>query len=383
MVSIADDQDFQRQKEEADPARLERRGEAGDTRRPVDQARQRSWRDRIANRPLAVAAAAIITVLLVIGGVVWWQHARQFESTDDAFIDARTAAISAQVSGAIVAVPVADNQLVSEGDVLVQIDQRDYQAALAQAKAQVDQATANVANFDAQIDAQAARIEQAKDQVTQAEASLTFARQDSVRAQKLFSIRAASEQNAQQSESNLRQGEATLAAARANATVAEKQIAVLRTQRENAVGQLEQARAGQTQAETNLSRARITAPFAGRVTKLSAAKGAYSAPGQALMMFVPHELWITANYKETQLADMRAGQQVDIRIDAYPGRSFAGQVDSIQAGSGAAFSLLPAENAMGNYVKVVQRVPVKIVFTTNPDVYLGPGMSVVPSVKVR
>lgn len=150
-----------------------------------------------------------------------------------------------------------------------------------------------------------------------------------------------------------------------------------------AVGRLDQARAVKGQAETNLSRTTIRAPVVSRVTKLSAAKGNYVVPGQALMMLVPPEVWVTANFKETQLNLMRPGQPVDLRIDAYPGRTFAGHVDSIQAGSGAAFSLLPPENATGNFVKVVQRVPVKIVFDSTPDVLLGPGMSVVPTVTVR
>jgi membrane fusion protein (multidrug efflux system) len=150
-----------------------------------------------------------------------------------------------------------------------------------------------------------------------------------------------------------------------------------------AQGQLEQAQAAHDLAEANLARTAIKAATAGRITKLTAAKGDYAQIGQGLMMFVPLEVWVTANFKETQLADMRPGQPAEIHIDAYPGRSFRGHVASIQAGSGAAFSLLPPENATGNYVKVVQRVPVKIVFDQVPDVYLGPGMSVVPHVKVR
>lgn len=136
-------------------------------------------------------------------------------------------------------------------------------------------------------------------------------------------------------------------------------------------------------AKANLDRITIVASMAGRVSKLSAAKGANATVGQALMMFVPQNQWITANYKETQLALMRPGQPVTITVDAYPGKEFHGHVDSIQSGSGTAFSLLPAENATGNYVKIVQRVPVKITFDTPPDVLLGPGMSVVPAVKVR
>jgi membrane fusion protein (multidrug efflux system) len=181
----------------------------------------------------------------------------------------------------------------------------------------------------------------------------------------------------------LQQKKAAYQAAEAAVTAAQKQVAVLAAQRQNAAGQLDQARAAQEQAQTNLARTVLAAPIAGRVSKLSAAKGAYAPVGTALMMFVPREVWVTANFKETQLADMRPGQPVDIALDAHPGRTFPGHVDSIQAGSGAAFSLLPAENATGNYVKVVQRVPVKIVFDQPPDVPLGPGMSVAPRVRVR
>jgi membrane fusion protein (multidrug efflux system) len=138
-----------------------------------------------------------------------------------------------------------------------------------------------------------------------------------------------------------------------------------------------------TQARTNLDRTTVRAPEEGRVAKLSAARGAYTQPGQVQMMFVPRRVWVTANFKENQLADMRVAQPVDISVDAYPGKTFHAHVDSIQPGSGTVFSLLPAENATGNYVKVVQRVPVKIVFDEPPDVYLGPGMSVEPSVRVR
>ena len=181
----------------------------------------------------------------------------------------------------------------------------------------------------------------------------------------------------------MRETQAALDSNRANAIGAEKEIAVLKAQEQGARAQLEQAHATRDQAEANLSRTEILAPIAGRVTKLTAAKGAYAQPGQALFMFVPRDVWVTANFKETQLTDMRVGQHVSIEVDAYPDRTFAGHIDSIQAGSGPAFSLLPPENATGNYVKVVQRVPVKIVFDKPPDVYLGPGMSVVPSVRVR
>jgi membrane fusion protein (multidrug efflux system) len=315
--------------------------------------------------------------------VVWWLNARHYESTDDAFIDTRTVQISAQVAAAIVDVPVTDNQLVEAGAVLVRLDDRDYVAQRDQAKAQVDQARASVDNLMAQIATQRAKIDQADKQVAQAEAALTFAKQQADRYQQLATKGSGTVEQAQQYSSNLLQSQATLAATQANATATEKQIPVLEAQRDLANGQLAQARGTLAQAEANLSRTVITAPVAGRVNKLTAAKGGYAAVGQALMMFVPREVWVTANFKETQLDLMRPGQPVEIEIDAYPDRTFKGRVDSIQSGSGTAFSLLPAENATGNYVKIVQRVPVKIVFDNPPDVLLGPGMSVVPTVKVR
>jgi membrane fusion protein, multidrug efflux system len=344
---------------------------------------RRSWRQGFRKR-------RGFALLLVLGGfigaallVAWWLHARNYESTDDAFIDSRTVQISAQVAGAIVNVPVTDNQLVDAGTELVHLDDRDYVAQRDQAQAQVNQAQASIENLNAQIAAQQAKVDQANKQVIQAQAALTFARQQAERYQQLANKGSGTVEQAQQYASSLQQSDAGLAAAQANATATEKQVSVLQAQRDLYFGQLAQAHATLEQAQANLARTIITAPVAGRVTKLTAAKGGYAAVGQTLMMFVPREVWVTANFKETQLSLMRPGQPVAIAIDAYPGRTFAGHVDSVQSGSGTAFSLLPAENATGNYVKIVQRVPVKIVFDKPPDVSLGPGMSVVPTVKVR
>jgi membrane fusion protein (multidrug efflux system) len=344
---------------------------------------KRSWRDTLRERRGLVTVIAAVSIIALAGIVLWWLHARNYESTDDAFIDARTVQISAQVGAAIVDVPVNDNQPVDAGAVLVRLDDRDYRAQTDQAKAQIAQSEANIANSDAQLVAQQARIDQADKQVTQAQAVLTFAQQQANRYETLAKQGSGSVEQSQQYTSNLLQNQASLAAAQANAVAAEKQNAVLVAQKKLAEAQLAQARATSEQAEANLSRTVITAPVAGRVTKLSAAKGNYAAVGQALMMFVPRDVWVTANFKETQLNLMRPGQPVDIEIDAYRDRTFKGHVDSVQSGSGTAFSLLPAENATGNYVKIVQRVPVKIVFDQPPDVQLGPGMSVVPTVKVR
>ena len=338
---------------------------------------------RLRRHPYWTAAGIAALLVLIVAGVAWWLYARQFESTDDAFIDTRVVTISPEVGGTIVDVPVTDNQLVEAGGVLVRIDARDYQVALERATAEVDQAQASIMNLRAQIDAQQARVEEAAREVTEAEAAFEFAEKENTRYQKLLREGAGTAQRAQQAASDDTQKRSALAAAQANAVAAQKQIAVLRTQEQLAEAQLEQAIAGRRQAEINLSRTSLNAPVAGRATKITGAKGAYVQPGQAVMMFVPRNAWITANFKETQLTHMKVGQAVDIEIDAYPGHEFHGHVASIQAGSGAAFSLLPAENATGNYVKVVQRVPVKITFDNPPDVYLGPGMSVVPTVTVR
>ena len=331
--------------------------------------RKQAWVDWLRLRRRPVLAVAALIIIAIVAGVTWWINISGYESTDDAFIDARTVSVSSQVNAAIVDVPVTDNQMVEAGAVLVRLDDRDY-------KAQYDQGTANVANIDAQIIAQKARIEQAEKQAAESQANLTFAQQQEQRYTELVSKGAVTVEQAQQYAAGLRQAQANYSAAQANAIATEKQLPVLQAQRKQVEAQLEQA-------AVNLSRTTITAPVAGRVTRLTAAKGNYAAVGQALMMFVPREMWITANFKETQLRTLRPGDPVDITIDAYPGRRFKGRVDSIQAGSGTAFSLLPAENATGNYVKIVQRVPVKIVFDRPPDVLLGPGMSVVPTVKTR
>jgi membrane fusion protein, multidrug efflux system len=339
------------------------------------------WR-LVKDHPVASGVSAALLVAIVVAGVVWWLNSRHYESTDDAFVDGRPVAISALVAGSIVGVPVTDNQLVPAGTVLARIDERDYLASQAQAKAQIDQAQAGIANTAAQVETQQSQIDQTVKQVTQQQSALSFSKDQNARAQKLVDQGAGTVQNAQQTASDLQGKQAALDAAVAAQSQAEKQLGVLKAQKESGEAQLRQAQAQSDQAAANLSRVVLQAPVEGRVTKLTGAVGAYAAVGQTLMMLVPTDLWVTANYKETQLADMRPGQPVTIEIDAY-GRDFAGHVDSIQRGSGDAFSLLPAENATGNYVKVVQRVPVKIVFDKPPDVAIGPGMSVLPSVKVR
>lgn len=335
--------------------------------------------------PFLILLAVVLVALACAGGYWYWlTYSQPYESTDDAFIDSRQFAVAPQVSGAIAEVPVEDNQHVNTGDVLFRIDPRDYEAALEEAKARVAAAQASVNGADAQIAAQQAQVDETRSAVEQAEAVLDFARQEAARAQELVRSGAGTVQTAQQQTSNLQQQEAALTRARAGVVSAQKQVGSLQAQKATSLADLRQAEAQEAQAELNLTYVTVTAAQPGRVVRLTGAKGQYVQAGQSLAMFVPDEIWVTANFKETQITDMRPGQPVDIRIDAYPDLKVTGHVDSVQPGSGTAFSLLPAENATGNYVKVVQRIPVKIVADNWPtDVSIGPGMSVVPTVTVR
>ncbi len=349
---------------------------------PGDPVEKRSRPGLFRSHLLATGLVATVVCAALIASVVWWLSGRDYESTDDAFVDGRSVDMSALVAGQIVDVPVTDNQLVPAGTVLARIDDRDYVAALKQAKAKVAQTQADVADIVAQLGTQQAVIDETAKLAAEAQAALTFALQENERARDLARQGAGTVQTAQQAASDLLEKQAALDAAKLVQLQAEKQLSVLRELEVGDEAQVRQAQAQSDQAAINLSRVVLTAPVEGRVTELTAADGAYATPGQALMILVPTNLWVTANFKETQLAYIRPGQPVSIEIDAY-GRDFPGRVDSIQAGSGAAFSLLPAENATGNFVKVVQRIPVKIVFDKRPDVEIGPGMSAIPSVKVR
>ncbi len=346
--------------------------------------REHAGRGLVRRHPVGALLGALLAGSAMLAGYLYWDNASHFESTDDAFIAARQFPIGPKVSGYITAVPVTDNQHVAAGDVIAQLDDRDYRIALYQAQAQVASAEAGIQNIDAQISVQQAQIAAAEAQVTQAQAGLVFAEQQAARYQDLAQKGAGSVQNAQQYSSQLRQQQAALESAQASLRLAQRQVESLKAQRESAAANLEQAKAQRDQAQLNLSYTTLRAAQAGRVVSLSAAVGQFAQPGTNLTMFVPDQIWVTANFKETQLDAMRPGQPVTVAIDAYPDHALMGHVASIQPGSGTAFSLLPAENATGNYVKVTQRVPVKITFNAAPaDVALGPGMSVLPSVRVN
>jgi len=348
------------------------------------QATARGHRADVLHRhPVVSAIGAVLVASTIAGGYLYMDYASHFESTDDAFIAARQFAIAPKISGYITAVPVTDNQHVNTGDVIARVDDRDYRTALEQAQAQVAATQASVENIDAQLNVQQAQIAANQAQVDQAQAALVFAQEQASRYQHLEQTGYGTVQNSQQYTSQLHQQQAALLSAQATLKLAQRQVEALKAQRKSAEASLAQAQAQRDQAKLNLSYTTVTAAQPGRVANLGAAAGQFAQAGTNLTMFVPDEIWVTANFKENQLDHMRPGDPVTLTIDAYPERKIHGHVDSVQPGSGTAFSLLPAQNATGNYVKIVQRVPVKIVMDDAPaDIALGPGMSVVPTARI-
>ncbi|MEL6062641.1 MULTISPECIES: HlyD family secretion protein [unclassified Methylobacterium] len=351
-----------------------------------DEAEGGQSRPNILRRhPWAFLLGGLAVIALGVGIFFYWLlYMHPYENTDDAFVDARSISIQPKVGGYLVDVPVTDNQHVEAGQILFQIYQRDYEIALDQAQAQVEADQAAIKNIDAQIQAQNANIDVSKAQVATAEAALKFAQEDAARYKDLAERGSGSIQQSQSATSTLQQRQASLQSANASVVAAQKQIGSLEAQKASTQAQLARDKAQVEQAQLNLGYTTIRSVQPGRVVRLTGGIGQLAQAGQTLSTFVPDDIWVTANFKETQINDMRPGQPVDIEIDAYPGRKIHGTVASVQPGSGTAFSLLPAQNATGNYVKVTQRIPVKIVVKDWPtDVSIGPGMSIVPTVKVR
>jgi membrane fusion protein (multidrug efflux system) len=333
-----------------------------------------------------------ILVVVVLGAVVlaggaayYFRYVEPYETTDDAFIESYVAFVSPRVSGPVVKLLVTDNQRVKQGDVLVEIDPRDYQVVVDQANADVAAAEGRIRQAEAQIVVDQAKAEQQKAAVVAAQPVAERAEADRLRYESV-QTRAVSRSQLDLAKTQASATAAEVEVARHQAQAAAAQVELDRANLETAQAQARQARERLAQAQLQLSYTRVVAPRDGRITRRTVEQGAYVQTGQALLALVPDEVWVVANFKETQLDRMRPGQPVWIRVDAYPQREFKGKVDSFQQGSGARFSLLPPENAVGNYVKVVQRVPVKIVLEEPIDVSgldLAPGLSVVPKVRVK
>lgn len=343
-------------------------------------------------RPIFWIVVAIVAAVLITGGVLYWLHARRFESTDDAFIDAHIVRIAAQENGRLTLVAPLDNRHVKAGQLLAVIEPGTAQATRAEAVAGIAEADAQIKQAEAGVLAALASVRQAR---AQAAVPLAEARRAAGDYQRYATLRqldplAAAPTQIDQARAQAQSAQAQ--SAQAQVSAARQQIGSAQADVLTAHKRVEAARAQRRAAEARVSQSDVTvrhlvirAPISGQVVNRSVNLGSYVAPGQQLMAIVPDDLWVTANFKETQLTLMRAGLPVRIEIDAFPGRDFPGHVESIQRGAGQAFALLPPQNATGNYVKVVQRVPVRIRFNNNDWQHyaIGPGMSVVPRVTVR
>lgn len=337
-------------------------------------------------RGAAVALIIVLAVAAAFGAGLWWWRAQGFETTDDAFITGHVTSVSPQVAGRVISVLVDDDQKTAVGDVLVKLDPDTFRLKVDLAQADLNEARQKHQEARSQHLAALAAADQAKADAASAEARAANSATDLTRYNHLVTSGAVSQQARDNADTTSRTTSATLLAARKHVAAAEAQAALAATQIQTAEAGVEKSKAALEQARLDLSYTEVKAQVDGRVTKKSVEPGDYLQAGQLVLSLVRDDVWVVANFKETQLKAMRPGQPVDISIDAYPDRDFKGHVDSLQAGTGAAFSLLPPQNASGNYVKVVQRVPVKIVFDFQPGEavpQLAPGMSVVPSVRVR
>ena len=325
------------------------------------------------------------TALAGYFGHDYWTVGRFMVSTDDAYVKADSTTVAPKVAGYLADVLVEDNQPVHAGQVLARIDDRDLRAALDAARADVAAADATVRNLQARIILQAAEIGQAQAAIDATQARLTFAQADAERYRSLATTGAGTIQRTEQTQAARDAAAAQLRHDQAALLAAERQVPVLTTLRDQAEAQGERSRAAARQAELNLSYATITAAVDGTIGARSLRVGQYVAPGTQLMAVVPlHATYVVANYKETQLATVRVGQKVMLRVDGLPGARLEGRVDSISPASGLEFALLPPDNATGNFTKIVQRIPVRIsIGDSNATGLLRAGMSVEPSIDTR
>ncbi|MRS19235.1 biotin/lipoyl-binding protein [Enterobacteriaceae bacterium RIT692] len=346
-------------------------------------------RKRPGKKPLIFLA--IVVVIMIVVGLWFWLTTRNIESTDDAFTEGNAVTIAPKAAGYVVKLLVRDNQRVKQGDLLVEIDARDSEAQRDQAKAQLGLAQAQLHQAQAQLALSRVQYPAQRDQAladqAKAQANLLNAQADYSR-QRGVDPRATSQRNIDTAAAQLRSAEAQLQSAKAQVEVASQVKLQIRQQETNVEAreqQVEQAQAQLNTAELNLSYTQVRAPYDGFVTKRNVHLGTLVQAGSALFSLVSPEIWINANFKESQLARMKPGDKVEISVDAWPDMKLEGHVDSVQMGSGSRFSTFPAENATGNYVKIVQRVPVKIVIDKglDPNHPLPLGLSVEPKVTVE
>ena len=348
------------------------------------------WKERRRKRVRLTLFAAFGGLVLCLGvgyGWYYWSTGQYLAKTEDAYTGADNTSVSPQIAGTISELLVSDNQPVTREQVLMRIDDRPFRASLDQAAADVSSAKAQIDNLAAQIETQQSQIAQANADVATAKANMSYAQTNSARFKTLSKTGAASVDMAQQTATTLKTQTAAVEHAEAALSAAQKQLKVLLTQKEGAEAALEHNQAALEQARINLGYTTIVSPIDGAIGDRSARVGLYVQPGTQLMTIVPmkKDIYVVANFKETDLTDMYRGQRADISIDAFPDAHLRGVVDSLAPGSGSQFSLLPPENATGNFVKIVQRVPVKIWLDSDDPAIdrLRPGLSVEVTVDTR
>jgi membrane fusion protein (multidrug efflux system) len=347
---------------------------------PAIAARTR-WR-----RPLMIGAVVLILLAAAVFGARWFLVGRYLETTDDAYLQADSITVSPKIAGYVADVAVGDNQQVTAGQVLVRIDDRDYKAELAQSEAQLASANADLRNVEAQIVQQKARLAANDAQIASAGASLDYAGSESARYRNLVETGAVSQQKSQLAQTDLKRSNAALGEAKAMMETARAQLAILETQRDKAAAAIQSAEAMREQSRLRLSFTTITAASDGAVGDRAVRVGQFVQPGSRLITIVPvHDIYLVANFKETQLGHMYRGEHVSFTLDAFPDLTLEGTIDSLAPGTGAQFALLPAENATGNFTKIVQRVPVKIRIDPKGlrGVDLRPGLSATATVDTR
>ena len=381
----------ERHEEAPDAAHAKEGGEGDGGESEEDKQNERDQETRKKRRPFVLMCVLLVIAALVLSAIYYWLSTRNTEDTDDAYTDGYSVQIAPQVAGRVVSLDVTDNQFVRKGQALIHIDPRTFINDRDQAQAALDTAKAQFAgnsfafevakkNFPAAL--QSAQADLASSKATLAQRQADFARQKSLPRQ------ATTQQDVDQATAQLQQAQAQVLQAEARlvqATPVQQQIGQSKEQVNNIKAQVESAQSKLNQANLNLSYSVVKAPQDGWVTRRQVDQGNYAQTGQQIMALVSPDVWITANFKETQLDLMRAGQSVRITIDAYPNLDLRGHIDSIQLGSGSRFSAFPAENATGNFVKIVQRVPVKIVIDSglDPTLPLPLGISVEPTVTVQ
>ncbi|MFC5371941.1 HlyD family secretion protein [Brevundimonas faecalis] len=336
---------------------------------------------------LPLVVGGVVGLALIAGGVVWWQGKQRWEGTDNAFVQADTVLVSPRISGSVIEVLVKDNQRVEAGQVLARLDDADARAALAQAQANLAALEAAVTNVDARAEQEQATIAARAAAVTQAQAQAGLARAEVERYGRLADQGWVSQQRIETQRASAETARASVAQAQAALTAEQRTAAVLGSTRNQSVAAVEQARALVEQAQLTLDRTVIRAPVAGMVGARGVRVGQVIQAGGQMMSIVPvQDTYVVANFKETQVGRMRLGQEVEIKADAFPGRALVGHVDSFAPATGSEFALIPVENATGNFTKITQRVPVRIVVdrTASGDpIALRPGLSVEVKVDLK